>query len=194
MLELGPGLGQELEYFRAKGVPTDKCYAIDERFELWNLGRQLFGKGRDDSGNGLDVHFINANLIRSSWADEFKKQYGQVDIIIANHFFDSMSDALAAAVRRWIRPLLKPGTLIIGYQIGSEEFIERDDICYNNKLSWLGSWQAVRSEHQERDIQLELEVYEKVDLTRWGAKSSEWDHWLGPQDLHGVFFAVRRTG
>ncbi|KAF2157803.1 hypothetical protein K461DRAFT_290079 [Myriangium duriaei CBS 260.36] len=194
MLIIGPGLGQDLEFLIANGAPCDRMYAVDNRPELWKLGQELFGHSTDDKSKDRDKlgpHFIAGSVTHSTFGRDFLKRHGQVDIILSNHFFDSMDDVYGLSARRWLRPLLKPGTIVAGYQIGAEEPFESDGIIYNNRVTWWGDWIAIRSENRQREISMELDLYETVSLKDWGLQPQEWN-WHGRDDLHGVYWVVRR--
>ncbi|GAM89089.1 hypothetical protein ANO11243_071240 [Dothideomycetidae sp. 11243] len=189
LLELGPGLGQDLEYLRARGAPSARMYAVDCRPELWELGRRLFNRSSKQEKEG--PHFVPADLVGSKWAEKFLEAHGPVDMILANQFFDTISDEYSVSMLRWLRPLLKPGAVVVGYHIGADEPFESQGVFYHNRTSWWCSWQALRTSNWQPDMQMEVQMYEKVGLNEWGLQPSEWQ-WIADRVNHfGRVWVVR---
>ncbi|KAF2157802.1 hypothetical protein K461DRAFT_274033 [Myriangium duriaei CBS 260.36] len=173
-------------------------YAIDSRPELWRLGQQLFGydtsdvnrcENKDEPG----PHFIHANIVWSSWEEKFVEKHGQADIILVNQFFDTMDDVYGQTIQQRLGPLLAPGCIIVGYQIGTEEpFNDNDQFFYHNKLSWWGNWQCLGSKdgNLRNGFKMETDLWDTVSLMEWGLQPREWK-WVR-DDAQGVYFAVRR--
>ena len=165
-------------------------WAVDARPGLWNLGYQLFNDG-PASTKPLSARFIHADVIGQAWAGQYYARYGGVDIILANQFFDTLSDVYCITIRRWLRPLLKPGTVIVGYQIGAEFPLEQYRAWYDHRLSLQQNWKALERYSEGPPMSLELDSYKTVDLQEWGLERREWE-WIGP-NMYGVYFTVRRS-
>ena len=115
-----------------------------------------------------------------------------MDIILVTQFFDTICDAYSIGIYRSLHPLLKPGTVIVGYQTGAEwPFELEDSVFYNNRFIWQQTWSASGVANFMSTKELKLDMYKTVGLEEWSLERQEWE-WIGP-GIHGVYFTVRRS-
>ena len=205
LLEAGCGLGQDLRYLAHDGAPSINMIAVDERRELWGLGKALFGDVGNRPIRALPLPAFKARFVQADMAFDrrYKEVKRKVDIVMANNLFNTVVDRLTSGwVMDYLIPSTKPGTIFLGYHIASEtQFLdENQDMYYYNREGLLED--VFNEPHRCKggeDAKWEEVIYAKVDLQTWGLERRDWT-WirdglapdLEPQ-LYGAFFAMRRV-
>lgn len=115
-LDLGCCFGQEVRRLVADGAPSEKLYGSDLREDFFKLGYDLF-----KDGETLKTKFIAADIFDSE--SGLKQINGEIDIIYAGsflHLFDyQKQEAICVRIVKLLRQ--KPGSLLVGRQVGHEE-------------------------------------------------------------------------
>ena len=191
LLEIGAGLGQNLAYMAEAGAPTDKMYAVDSRLEVWNLGRRLFPLKYGIQGKTTVPQFIEADLVAGWWSEKFLAKHGQVDIVLAGQFFDTMADEYGLTILRWLKPLLRKDAIVVGWQVAADEpFTSELGVFYHNQLSFWGNWQGISIHQGPKPVVFQLDSWQEVDLEKdWGWIEAEW-RWIDQKDMKGVYYHV----
>lgn len=126
VLDVGCGLGQELRFLTLNGVSAAGLCGLDTSSDLWNSGAELFkdeGRFKFLKCDLFDPELPSkiATMAVASKGLEDEPAIGKVstvNIIIATHFFHlfNLETQILAAIN--LIRLSKPGTQMIGYQIG----------------------------------------------------------------------------
>ena len=112
ILDLGCCFGQDLRYMTADGAPTQNMYAIDVVPEFWDIGLDFY---RDlDS---MKARFLEADILNP--VSLHAELNGKIDVILVNSVFHLFDWDRQVEAGKNIVSLSRPGTWVIGYQIGS---------------------------------------------------------------------------
>lgn len=183
VLDLGCCFGQDLRRLAANGASTENMYALDLNPELWELGFDLF---RDRKS--MKARFIKANVL--DFSSELNELKGQVDIIFMCQFLHLFDWEKQTKVLRTIAELSRPGTRLMGYQIGrvkSEECSRPwGTMFYHNVDSFKKLWRNVEI---ETGITWTVDVA-MVDLKEWGMEKEDYE-WMSANS-RGLNFVVIR--
>jgi SAM-dependent methyltransferase len=149
-LDLGCCFGQELRQLAYDGAPTENLYGSDLRPEFIELGYKLF-KDKDS----FKATFIPSDVFDDS-SELLKQLAGKIDIIYTGSFFHLFHLEEQYAVARQVIKLLhtKPGSLIIGRQVGNLESGTFQSPGYqgerqrfrHNEQSWKEFWEKIGEE------------------------------------------------
>lgn len=113
ILDVGCCFGQDLRYLAADGAPTQNMYASDIVPGFWDIGYDLY---RDSER--MEASFLDADILDS--ASPHIALSGKVDILLANQVFHLFDWERQVQAGKNMVLLSRPGTWIVGYQIGSE--------------------------------------------------------------------------
>ena len=152
LLDLGCCVGQDIRRLVADGVPPQQLMGADLDQGFIDLGHELFSDGAS-SASPVSIEFITGDIFDNSFATT---QKGTFDIVNANmflHIFDLKKQTEAA---NRIAELLssKPGSLVVGRQLGSKEGKE--------EINGLGTWNVFR-----HNVQTFGDMWKKVGDGKW---------------------------
>lgn len=122
VLDLGCCFGQDLRRFAIEGVPTEQMWALDRDKRLWDLGYELF-RDRDK----MKAHFLEedafqlASSSRSTPSAPVQQLPNDFSVILAFHFLHLFKWEDQLRLCEIIATLSKPGTIVLGSQMGSPE-------------------------------------------------------------------------
>ena len=181
ILDIGSAFGQELRFLAANGAPSKNMYATDLIPDFWSLSYELF----QDKGK-FHATFIEDNFL-ADWKEGehgLVRLRGKVDIAIAGsflHLFDWDTQIRAACQ---IVDLSKPGTMLVGQQVGSKPAEEvmtgwgegGSRLFYHDRESFDRMWVEVgRITKTKWSVKLEERafegMFEKKDLKSMGEKT-----------------------
>lgn len=196
ILDLGCCFGQDLRHLAADGAPTQNMYASDIIPEFWSLGYDLY-RDRDR----MQARFLKADILDPD--SPHAELRGKLDIILVNQVFHLFDWERQIEAGKHIVALSRPGTWIVGYQVGSAtpravpvkttsggeagaagsttKFI-------HNPESWQEMWQQVE---RETGTQWVVECSVRP-LSQWGREDED-SAWMGP-NATGLDFFMRRVG
>lgn len=117
---MGCCFGQEIRRLAADGAPSENLYGSDLRPEFFELGYEFF-RDRDT----LKSKFIAADIFDPNSA--LKELDGKIDILYAGSFLHLFGYEQQLEVSIRIAKLLKekPGSLLVGRQVGNVEAGEK---------------------------------------------------------------------
>jgi len=128
------------------GVPSENTYGSDLRPEFIELGFDLF----KDKGK-IKTTFLPANVFDDD--SPLTQIYGQISIVYTGSFFHLFKYEEQFDVAKRVVQLLKPepGSLVVGRQIGNENFGEYNTPGYSgekgrfrhNPKTWTELWDEV---------------------------------------------------
>ena len=137
----------------------------------------------------MKAHFIEAKC--PAGMKKLKKLNGKVDVILACQFWDCLDHVEGCQVIQHLTPLTKVGTVIIGYQVGSETPYDYPDtpfygIYYHITQSFKEWWDWAESWWGGKwSVKSEL-----VPLETWGMEKEDYG-WM-PETHRGLQFVVTR--
>ena len=152
LLDLGCCVGQDIRRLVADGVPPQQLMGADLDRGFIDLGYELFSDG-PSSASPLSTEFIIGDIFDPAFATA---QRGTFDIVNANmflHVFDLKKQMEAAnRIAELLAP--KPGSLVVGRQLGSEEGKEEKNSA--------GSWNVFR-----HNVQTFKDMWKEVGDGKW---------------------------
>ncbi|KAI9877445.1 MAG: hypothetical protein M1830_003867 [Pleopsidium flavum] len=185
-LDLGCGLGEELRWLLADGVPTSAMVGVDLLPELWELGFELF---RDRAR--MDGRFIPADIFDAG-NEDLSRLVGTVDVLFAGNFFHlfGWEGQLRAAERvaRWSKGV---GSVACGTMIGT--------VSAKAMGSKWGKGGSEQFWHDDQSWRRFWEVVERRTATKWRVEVESWRmseegedfRWMGETATRLRFVCVR---
>ena len=185
MLDLGCCFAQDLRRLAADGAPTENMYASDLHEELWDLSFDLF---RDRKS--MEAHFIKADIFEPP--EGLLDLEGKIDIVFMCGFLHLFSwENQIEAIRRVVE-MSRPGTWVVGLQIGTVGSLEGkmpppwNAMFLHNVESFEKIWQLVGEETSTKwTVNAAL-----VDMEAWGMEKEDFE-WM-PASCRGFNFMVTR--
>lgn len=200
ILDVGCCFGQDLRYMAADGAPTQQMYASDIVPEFWDLGFDLYL-----DAHSMKAHFLKADILEANILDPaspYAQLSGKIDIVLVNqvfHLFDWERQLKAA---KNMVCLSRPGTWVVGYQIGSVVAGARrvktttggpsgaagsKSRFFHNPETWQDLWRLVGKETRT-EWMIESRI---IELKEWGLEDED-SAWMGPTAM-GLEFIIRRV-
>ena len=177
----------------AAGAPTHNMYASDIDPQFWEMSYDLYlDQGR------MKARFILADILNPPL--EMKKLRGQLDVVVALHFFHLFTwDGQVKALKEVVL-LSKPGTLLVGCQIGTTRPVGIKANVGSSGMTGAGSsnpffhsletfkelWLSVE---QETNTQWNVDC-SMLELAEFGMEKEDYQ-WMGPY-ARGLRFAATR--
>ena len=192
---MGCGLGQELRYLAADGVPGRYLLAVDLGDEMWESGLAMF-KDRDTGMK--DVQFRDGDVFdirKVDGASQIKSLRGLTNVIIAAHFLHVFDWDEQIEVCKCLTELLKqqgraPDTMIIGWCLGGRgEHIEtsaKRQLFMHSLQSFQQMWTEI-----SKDTGIEWSV--KLEDRGIGESGIAGQKWL-PRAPIWFFFTIQMCG
>jgi ubiquinone/menaquinone biosynthesis C-methylase UbiE len=183
VLDLGCCFGQELRQLAADGAPTNNMYASDLHSELWEIGYDLY-RDRDT----MKAQFIQADILdENSRLNDLTRKIDVFIICQLLHLF-SWEDQIKAC--KTMVKMSKPGSIIIGYQLGQTDFQSHKTpwgmMCFHNAKTFRQMWGLVA---EETNTSWDVEI-EEAHLRDWGMEPED-SAWMGPTIL-ALNFTITR--
>lgn len=188
LLDMACCFGQTVRELVAGGAPAENTYGCDLRPEFIDLGYKLF---RDQ--DKLQTKFLVADIFDPESA--LKEVKGQVDIIFAGSFFHLWGYKQQLEVSKAVAQLLraKPGSMILGRQIGSIDAEERVNATGNsyeqNELGTMYRHNIDSFKQLWKEIGDELGISFTVEA---GLKKLSDDYDWHTDNTRLIWFVVRR--
>ena len=198
-MDLGCCFGQDLRHLALDGAPTKNLIGLDIDDEFWDMSYDLF----NDRGR-FEARFIKADILQEPGAaanDPLAEFEGKIDVIIASFFLHLFTwDGHNTALKRMIG-LSRPGSLIVGYNIGRPEGKAGELIVGDSQMTGPShqnpyhhspeTFKAVWKElGEETGTKWEVDARWRP-LIGWGLQKAD-TFWMGP-DAVGVEFAATRV-
>lgn len=183
VLDLGCCFGQDLRQLATDGAPSTNMYASDLHGELWEIGYDLFRDRETMKGQFIQADILDEN----SRLSELTRK---IDVFIICQFLHIFSWDDQVKICKKIVNMSRPGSMIIGYQLGDPEFQSYKTpwgtMCFHNTKTFKEMWERI-SEETNTPWQVEVE---EVHLSEWGMEPEDYA-WMLPQIL-GVNFTITR--
>ena len=113
LMDVGCFLGGDLRRLACDGAPSDKMYGVDI-VSHWEVGYALYrDKGR------FDAKFIEANILSDD--PTLMALKGRIDVISVSSVIHQWRWEGQIEVAKKLVAFSKPGSLVVGYQIGNEK-------------------------------------------------------------------------
>ena len=159
-------------------------YASDLHSELWDIGFDLF---RDRET--MKARFIQADVFDPD--SPLRDLNGKIDIIFACQFLHLFSWKQQIEAIKKIVDMSRPGTCLLGYQIGRVQSVEVRRpwgmMFYHNVDSFKELWfQIARDTATNWTLDASM-----VDLSQWGMEKQDYE-WMSA-DSRGLNFIVTRS-
>jgi len=168
MLDIGCFVGHDLRRLVFDGAPSDRLYALDI-VSHWDVGYSFF-RDRDR----FEAHFLEADIMHPN--ADLSKLDGQVDIISIVHVLHPWNwDGQAKACGN-MSQLSKPGTTVVGFQIGSMDPEATRELSapavWQSPETFRALWEEVgRATGTTWETQAELRTYAEIG---WNPKDTEY--------------------
>ena len=197
ILDLGCCLGQDLRYMAADGAPTQNMYASDVVPEFWDIGFDLY---RDlDS---MKARFLEADILNP--VSLHAELNGKIDVVLVNSVFHLFDWDRQVEAGKNIVSLSRPGTWVIGYQIGSSLGKASPSSAttggaagatggssgfFHNPDTWQKLWQQI-----EKETKTVWEVESSIHDLKASGLEDEDLVWMGPTACRFEFHVRRLDG
>ena len=159
-------------------------YASDLHPELWDIGYDLF-RDRDT----MRARFMAADIFDPN--SPLRELNGKIDIIFACQFLHLFSRKKQFDALKEIVEMSRPGTCLVGYQIGREHPAEFQRpwgvMFYHNVDSFRELWRQVERETGTR-WQVDALM---VSPSQWGMEKEDFEWMSG--DTRGLNFVATRS-
>ena len=186
VLDFGCGFGQDLRRMALDGVSTEGMWATDLNGKLWELGFELF---RDRER--MRAHFVEGDVFapETGLVETLK---GKVDVVLAYQFIHLFSWDNQVKLCEMITEMSKPGSIVLGSQMGSREFRQQKtpwgEMCLQNSQSWKELWKVVA---EKTGVPWEVSFSREVDLGEWGLQYEDYK-WMNPRNCAFDFVVERK--
>jgi hypothetical protein len=114
-MDVGCHLGGDLRRLILDGAPSDKLYGVDI-VSHWEVGYELY-----HDKDRFVAHFIEADVLSSEEDPALRALLGRVDIISISALLHQWPWDQQVEVAKKLVAFSKPGSLVVGYQIGNVE-------------------------------------------------------------------------
>ena len=163
-LDIGCHVGSDLRRLVFDGAPSENMFAIDI-VSHWDVGFALF-----NDKDHFKAQFMEADLMAAEMDPHLKSLNGKTDVISVSAVFHQWNWLEQANAAEKIVAFSKPGSLVVGYQIGNmkahevKKFGQIDvDQWRQDPASFAKMWDVVGDETGSRwEAQVRLLSWEEM--------------------------------
>ena len=195
---MGCGFGQDLRFLALEKVPTAAMWGTDTDVGLWEQGLDLFRDRQRFEGRFVRINVLDVAAARTTTADAAAAIHPPVDVMLVNQLFHLFGWTAQVTAAKNLIALSKPGTWIMGYQIGSRigravpNIVHTDEgdqktAFYHNEHTWRQMWEMAGTESGTK-WQVQTRPRE---LSEWSLEPED-SRWMGPNAV-GLDFLCRRV-
>lgn len=123
MMDIGCFIGHDLRQLVFDGAPSGKLYAVDVA-NHWDVGYEMF----KDEGR-FAAHYLEADLMKPN--TKLLELKGQIDIISITHVLHQWNWAGQVAAAKNLCMLSRPGSVVVGFQVGSTDYTHQAGVRSN---------------------------------------------------------------
>lgn len=117
LLDIGCYLGTDLRQLLIDGAPQEQLYGTDI-VNHWDLGYELF-----QDKDKFHVRYLESDLLHPT--KELRELHGQIDIVFIVHVLHQWDWDTQVLACKEIAKFTKPGSLMVGYQGGTNDIEQR---------------------------------------------------------------------
>ena len=171
LIDIGCFIGQELRQLSFDGAPSSNLYAVDI-VNHWDIGYDMF-RDRDI----FSATFVEADILHPN--EELLSMNGRMDVINVTLLLHQWDWAGQIAIARNLVALSRgPGTLVVGFQVGSsgpnrigprseENPLGTNEVFWHSPDTFALMWEEVgKATETKWEVQAELLTWEEIGWNR----------------------------